>query len=259
MKLRTELSLALAAIVVGLFVTCISGCASLADKDIDSSFRKTYVYETYLKDDAIHVESKEGVVTLTGTTTDAFSKLLAEVTMSSVDGVIRVDNQLVTKAEAVSELADTRIGRQVKTTLLFHRNVSASGTQVEVKDGIVTLKGEASSQAQKELTAEYAKDIVGVLSIKNEMTVRAGTEPAERTAGEKMDDASVAALVKTVLLTHASTSSVRTQVVVRNGEVMMTGIARNAEEKALVTKLVNDIQGVTSVKNEMTVKEIVTK
>jgi hypothetical protein len=36
--------------------------------------------------------------------------------------------------------------------------VSAGKTEVDVKDGIVTLRGEATSQAQKDLTTEYAKE-----------------------------------------------------------------------------------------------------
>ena len=40
-----------------------------------------------------------------------------------------------------------------------------------VKDGIVTLGGEASSTAQKELTTEYANDIENVKEVKNQMTV----------------------------------------------------------------------------------------
>ena len=84
-------------------------------------------------------------------------------------------------------------------------------------------------------------------------------EPAERTAGEKIDDASVTAQVKTALLTHRSTGALKTKVETRNGEVTLTGIAKNDAEKALVTKLVTDIQGVASVKNQMTVEEVLTK
>ena len=39
----------------------------------------------------------------------------------------------------------------------------------------------------------------------------------------------------------------------------MTGIAKNETEKALVTKLVTDIRGVSGVKNQMTIEEIKTK
>ena len=76
---------------------------------------------------------------------------------------------------------------------------------------------------------------------------------------EKMDDASITAQVKTALFNHRSTSAINTKVVARDGDVTLTGIAKNAAEKALVTKLVSDIQGVTRVKNEMTLDEVKTK
>lgn len=225
------------------------------DAGIASSFEQTYVYRTFLKDDTIKTEAKDGVVTLTGTVAEESHKTLAQETMASLPGVIRVDNQLASDAEVTAENADKWIGRKVKLALLFHRSVSYGNTTVEVNDGIVTLKGEASSVAQKELSSEYANDIDGVKQVNNEMTVAATPQAAERTVGEKMDDASITAQVKMALWTHRSTSTVETKVVTRDGAVGLTGIAKNAAEKALVTKLVNDVQGVTSVNNEMTVKE----
>jgi hyperosmotically inducible periplasmic protein len=65
--------------------------------------------------------------------------------------------------------------------------------------------------------------------------------------------------VKTALKTHRSTSSLMAGVVARNGEVTMTGIAANDAEKTLVSKVVGDINGVSSVKNLMTVAEPTTK
>lgn len=233
--------------------------ASEADDRIESSFKKTYVYQKYLKDDSITAEAEEGVVKLTGTVAEESHKKLAQETAEGLLGVTRVDNRLATKAEAAAESADTWIGRKVNLTLLFHRNVDAGDTIIEVKDGVVTLKGNASSVAQKELTAEYASDIGGVKEVKNEMTVAAKPEPAERTEAEKVDDASVTAQVKTALSNHRSTSSIKAKVETRNGEVMLTGIAKNAAEKTLVTKLVTDIRGVTGVKNQMTVEETLTK
>ncbi len=100
---------------------------------------------------------------------------------------------------------------KVKTTLLFHRSVSGCKTEVNVKDGIVTLQGEATSQAQKDLTTEYAKDVEGVKDVKNEMTV-AKTSKKTRTVGEKIDDASITAQVKMTLLYHRSTSALNTKV-----------------------------------------------
>jgi len=259
MKRKATYPLVFAMAVAVMFVISTPLRASETDDKIVSSFKQTYVYKTYLKDDAVKTEAKDGVVTLTGTVAEESHKTLAQETVASLPGVTRVDNQLATKAEVAAENADAWIGRKVKLALLFHRSVSFGKTVVEVKDGIVTLKGEASSMAQKELTAEYAKDIEGVKEVKNEMTVAATPEPAERTAGEKLDDASITAQVKTALLTHRSTSAIKTKVETRNGEVTLTGIAKNAVEKSLVTKLVTDIHGVTSVKNEMTIEEAKTK
>jgi len=44
---------------------------------------------------------------------------------------------------------------------------SAGKTEVDVKYFIVTLRGDAASQAQRELTTEYAKDVEGVKDVNN--------------------------------------------------------------------------------------------
>ena len=117
----------------------------------------------------------------------------------------------------------------------------------------MTLHGTADNQAQKDLTTEYAKDIDGVKDVKNEMTVaKSANEP--RTVGDKIDDASITALVKMTLLDHRSTSALKTSVTTRNGVVTLTGKASNAAEKNLAAKLASDVEGVTSVENRMTVE-----
>jgi len=247
-----------AAAAVAMIVTAVPLRASESDDKIEASFKKTYVYLTYLKDDAVKTDAKDGVVTLTGTVSEESHKALAKDTAEGLPGVISVENKLVTKAEAAAESKDMWIGRKVKLTLLFHRYVNAGKTVVEVKDGIVTLKGEAATTAQKELTTEYASDIEGVKEVINEMTVAAIPVLTERTSSEKIDDASITAQVKASLSTHRSTSSVKTKVETRDGKVTLTGIAKNAAEKTLVSKLVTDIQGVTEVNNQMTVDEIKT-
>lgn len=245
--------------VGALFIASAPVRAADTDDKIESSFKQSYVYKTYLKDDAVKIKAENGVVTLTGTVAEQSHRSLAQETAAGLPGVTRVDNELATRGEAAAENADVWMGRKVKLALLFHRNVNAGGTTVEVKDSIVTLTGEASSMAQKELTTEYAQDVDGVKEVRNQMTVAKSPKPTERTAGEMVDDASVTAQVKTALWTHRSTSGLKTKVETRDGEVTLTGIAKNAAEKSLVSKLVADIQGVTSVKNQMTVADPVTK
>jgi osmotically-inducible protein OsmY len=245
--------LALLVVTGALLVTSAPLRASESDSRIESSAAKSYVFKTYLKNDSIKTVSKDGAVTLTGTVAEASHKSLAENTVESLPGVTSVDNQLKIKGESPAEHSDTWIGMKVKASLLYHRNVSASGTDVYVKDGVVSLRGEASSLAQKELTTEYAKDIDNVKEVKNEMTIAKTPAKPGETMGEKIDDASITAQVKSVLLTHRSTSALKTKVSTTDGVVTLSGIAKNAAEKSLVTKLVTDINGVTSVVNNMTI------
>ncbi len=225
--------------------------ASMVDDRIESSVMSSYVFKNYLKSDDIKVESKDGVVILTGTVVDDSHKSLAQETVANMPDVKRVDNKLTVIGDQAAEKSDGWLITKVKTTLLFHRNVSAM-TEVAVRDGAVTLRGVADSQAEKDLTTEYAKDIDGVKSVNNEMTV-SGVSVKKDTMSEAIDDASITALVKMTLLSHRSTSAFHTKAETKNGVVTLSGDARNAAEVSLVTKLVSDVKGVKDVKNHMTV------
>jgi len=252
----------LALIVTVTAVIIINGSlsASITDDRIEISAKKSHVFKAYLKDDDIKIQSTDGVVVLTGTVAEESHKSLAKETVASLPGVKSVDNKLTVKGEVPAEHSDAWLITKVKTALLFHGSVSATGTEVLAKDGTITLRGKADSAAQKDLTTEYAKDVEGVKAVKNEMTVLAAvTKPGEKTTGEKVDamtesvdDASITALVKTTLLYHRSTSALNTTVETKEGVVTLVGKAKNAAEKDLATKLVSDVHGVKKVVNNMT-------
>ena len=250
--MKTMYSISLIAAAVTLIGLSMPVHASKLDNGIESSAKKSHVFKTYLKDDKIKLESKDGVVTLTGSVEAYSHKSLAQDTVEGLSGVKNVVNKLEVKDPAAD--SDAWLGDKVRITLMFHRSVSAGKTEVRVKDGVVTLRGKAVSQAQKELTTEYAKNVDGVKDVKNDMTVFGEAEKKHRTVGEKIDDASITAQVKAALLFHRATSVLKTTVTTKNGEVFLGGKAANTAEKDLVTKLVEDIEGVKDVKNMMSVE-----
>jgi osmotically-inducible protein OsmY len=222
---------------------------------IESSAKKSYVFKTYLKSDDIKIHvTKDSVVTLTGKVSKWSHRSLAEETVAGLPGVKSVDNKLEAKGGHPDEISDTWIGMKVKFMLMFHRNVSGLKTDVDVKDGIVTLHGKASTEAQIELTTEYANDVEGVKSVKNDMTLRKTEKTTVEKVDEFIDDASITAQVKLALTFHRSTSVIKTKVETKDGIVTVSGVAKNSAEKDLVGKLVNDIKGVKEVKNEMTIE-----
>lgn len=84
--------LTLAAVVSTLLLSNSPVRATETDDRIESAAAKSHVFKTYLKDDSIKTESKNGVVTLTGTVSEASHKSLAENTVESLPGVKSVDN-----------------------------------------------------------------------------------------------------------------------------------------------------------------------
>lgn len=251
--MKTTYFAALMAVLVALSVTSEPLHASTKDDRIESSAKQSYVFKTYLKGDEIKINSKDGVVTLTGTVSEESHKSLAERTVAALQGVKKVDNKLEVKGERPADNSDAWVLAKVKAALLFHKNVSAIQTEVDVKDGIVTLRGEAASDAQKDLTTEYVKDVEGVKDVRNEMNVSGTPKGTTDSLGEMIDDASITASVKSALLLQRSTSALHTKVNTNNGVVTLSGRAKNAAEKDLVTKLVSDIKGVKNVKNKMTI------
>jgi hyperosmotically inducible protein len=201
----------------------------------------------------------------------------------SLPGVTTVVNELKVKSDP-KESSDEWIALKVRSSLLYHRNVSMTDTDVRVNNGNVVLTGTAESAAEKSLAGEYAADIKGVKNVDNQITVVAKTdkeraeihadrEKAEfkadkeraqakadgkydsprRDTSDKMDDASITAQVKGSLAVHRSTSAIRTEVTTRNGVVTLRGEAKNAAEKDLAAKVAKDIRGVRDVNNEIVV------
>ena len=255
MKRHNSVTMIMASVVI-LGVSGALLATQMSDR-IESSAKKSYVFMTYLKGDDINIQTtKDGAVTLTGTVSEWSHRSLAEETVAGFPGVKRVDNKLEVKGGQPAENSDGWIGIKVKTMLLFHRNVNGFKTDVDVKDGVVTLRGQASSDAQKELTTEYVKDVEGVKDVKNDMTVEKTKNTTIEKVSEFIDDASITAQVKLALLFHHSTSVIKTKVATKNGIVTVSGVAKNSAEKDLVGKLVNDIKGVKGLKNEMTIESV---
>jgi len=224
--------------------------SSSTDNKIEEAAKSSYNYRTVLHDN-VKVKVSDGVVTLTGTVQDSSEKALAADTVENLPGVTSVNNQIIVKSDH-PENSDAWMALKIRSQLLVKANVSATATTVDVKDGVATLSGTADNKAQKELTGIYAGEIKGVKSVKNDIVIKE-VAPGS-TKGETIDDASITTQVKYALLTHKSTSALKTKVTTVDGVVSVSGNANSEAEKSLVTKLAQDVRGTKSVTNDMLVK-----
>jgi osmotically-inducible protein OsmY len=224
------------------------------DRRIETAAKASYNYRTVLEDH-VKVKANDGIVTLTGTVQDKEEKALAEDTVQNLPGVTSVKNEIKIKS-SYPERSDGWMALKIRSRLLVKANVSATDTKVAVNDGVVVLSGTADTMAQKELTEIYAKEIDGVKAVRNDLVVKNlnDSPSARETMGDKVDDASITSQLKYALLTHKSTSALKTKVMTTDSVVTITGEARSDAEKSLVTKLAQDVRGVKSVNNEMIVR-----
>ena len=138
-----------------------------ASKDawLDGKAETTLLLNGNLNSFEINTDVKNGIVTLTGKVESAVDKALAEELIENLDGVTRVDNKLTVmppeknaKDTDNSGLKDAKIATVVKTRLLFESEVSGTSIDVDAKNGVVTLKGEVASDAEKDLAVAIAKN-----------------------------------------------------------------------------------------------------
>jgi osmotically-inducible protein OsmY len=235
-----------------LVPACLAAAVVQTDRDarIISSARSSYNFRVHLKDDAIDLACQEGVVTLTGMVANEFHKTLAEETVKYLPGVKSVDNRLLLRAEASGTSPDLWLATKVKMALRYQKHIGTDTIQVEARSGVVTLSGQTGSRAEKELAEDIVQNIDGVKQVENDLRI---VTPGKKTLAERIDDASITAAVKTVLLAHRGTSMLSTHVKTDRGVVTLRGQARNPAEKALVARLVTNVRGVQRISNRMTV------
>jgi hyperosmotically inducible periplasmic protein len=179
-------------------------------------------------------------------------------------------------AEAKS---DSWITAKVKSKLAAAKDVGAFGTNVDTRDGVVTLRGEVDTEAEKSLAGRHAGAVEGVKRVDNQLIVRgdreredtgvfdgdardAGDDPREKVEqkgwGDRalggIDDAAITARVKSALAGTRGTKALKTNVTTREGTVTLSGNARSESERELAEEVAKGVNGVKSVDNQIQVR-----
>jgi osmotically-inducible protein OsmY len=145
---------------------------------------------------------------------------------------------------------DAEIRRNVETELQWDPSVDEGKIGVIVKDGVVTLTGEACHFAGKWAAEDVAKRICGVRAIANEIQIKI---PA---SGER-SDADIAAAAANALRWHVATAAYEITPVVTNGWVTLTGEVEWGYQIDAAYVAVAHLLGVKGVTNDIQVKSSV--
>jgi hyperosmotically inducible protein len=158
-------------------ITIKSDYPERSDKWMALKIRSRLLVKSNVSVATTTVAVDDGVVTLTGTAENIAQKELTAIYAKDIEGVKSVRNELLVRPSDVGatigeKIDDASITTQVKYALLSHKATSALHTKVTTIDGVITITGEAASDAEKSLVTKLAQDVRGTKSVTNAMTVK---------------------------------------------------------------------------------------
>lgn len=159
-------------------------------------------------------------------------------------------------ASASQQLTEARQETQIWTTYALSPYLRANDLKVTVHDGNATLTGKVDEGVNKELAKEIALGVSGIKEVDNQIEVQSDYVPApstERSYGELVDDASIAAAIKSKLIWSKNTEGLDTEITSKAGKVTLKGTADSDASKDLVGRMALNTRGVNSVSNQIVV------
>lgn len=199
--------MAIAALSIGVVTSAAAGGSS--DRDRTKALQTQLHGDSQLADNAIKVEVSGKRVRLTGTVDSVEERLHAEEVVLRSDSSLTVENQLQIvgdgktsspaspterdadkvrdkvsedakkvahkAAKAANEVGDMAndawITSKIKAQMMGNDGVHASGINVDTADGVVTLRGNVRSEAERQKALSIARSTHGVVKVADQLTV----------------------------------------------------------------------------------------
>ncbi|HEY8085737.1 MAG TPA: BON domain-containing protein [Methylophilaceae bacterium] len=143
-------------------------------------------------------------------------------------------------------VSDTIITGKVKAKFVGEDSLTNSQIIVTTTNGVVTLKGSATSQDAANIALEDAKAVEGVKSVDNELTTPHSNKTLAKTK-RVMSDSWITTKVKSVLLADNVGNGVDVTVETTHGVVALKGALPNQNAIDHVKELAGQVESVKSV------------
>jgi hyperosmotically inducible protein len=184
------------AITSFLALTALAGSQAVAggsfegvtrDAWLSGKVETVFALNSHLNPFSIHTDVENGAVHLTGAVPTDIDRDLAGELAKGVEGVASVDNDLVVDATARQGAErDASSGRKrnfgswvddatttaaVKTRLIGNGSTKGLQIDVDTRDDVVTLSGRVSTEEEKALAGEIARNSSDVADVHNDLVV----------------------------------------------------------------------------------------
>jgi len=164
-------------VVPVILAGALAGCSDTTKSpEVTDNIRKS-LDEAGYKDVSVSQDREKGVVTLTGTVPAEGDKAQAEsIAKSSADSQVVADQISVrppgNESDAKTVDSDTDKAIEKKLDAVLVKNKLDRGVKYDVKNGVVTLKGDVPSQSRRTQVEKLAKTVPDVKQVVNELEVK---------------------------------------------------------------------------------------
>jgi len=196
----------------------------ILDIDITLAIESELTNDDAVDANLVDIQTKQGVVTLTGSVNHLLVKERAEKISENVIGVRAVINRIDVKPRLFSNYSELQ--KAIKDALLLDPATDSYKVAVAVHKGVATLTGAVDSWQKKWLCETVAKEVPGVIKVKNNIT-----------AIYKSDrpDQEIKAEIEAVLNNDVRVDDKAIRVEVKNGVVGLSGAVGSLAEKKQAT------------------------
>lgn len=220
------------------------------DAEILQDVQQKLAWDALIDQGLIKVEVDQGTVTLTGAVGTLAEKRRADFAahVAGVDSVVTEglklqdwakDNKVRDPDYVVK--SDDEIAKAIEDALLYDPRCLSFKIDVTVETGVATLRGKVSSLKAMRAADDTARNVLGVLDVKNRLRIR--PEPTL--------DSKIARRVRDALSRDPYVADDLIKVRVDDGVVRMTGNVDTFFERAQADDLASRVGGVIMVDNDL--------
>jgi hyperosmotically inducible protein len=184
MREPNKFAAALATMFLAMSVTTVAAAGDdHRDAALTERVKTALAGDSALKARDIEVETRDGVVQLSGFVDSEDQRTAALLRARSVQGVQEVRNDLSLRDDARPTerrpVADTVIAAKVRNSLQGADLRAGSDVNVEVSKGVVQLSGFVSTPQEKARAGDLASEVEGVRDVENQIALTDEPEPRQ--------------------------------------------------------------------------------
>jgi osmotically-inducible protein OsmY len=213
-----------------------------SDTEIRDDVEAELRYDPDMANADIAVSAKDGVVTLAGFVKSYFQKWEAERAAKRVKGVRALANDLQIRLPSLDARPDPEIAREAVQALSTALPYSGEKFTVTVKDGWLTIEGEAEWQYQREQAESAVRRIRGIKGVTNLIQLQA-----------KAPVATVKRLIEDALKRSAEVDAQNIAVEAEGDKVILKGKVRSWAERQEAERAAWRAPGVRKVEDQITI------